>query len=194
MSLPALQSGQVQSSGSSSKFLPSFSSSYIHWHTEHLYFIFFSFCVIILCMKHIFETRVYYSDTDAYGVVWHGAYLRWLEKGRVDLCNMLGIDLVTMKNMDVLLPVTNMNVRYKASAKLDDTVIIETWIEKFNSLSVTFKQVIKSKESGKIFIEAVFDVVAINNAGKLYRRMPEELLKSFENSVEKEDYKCPVCV
>ena len=146
-------------------------------------------------MKHIFETRVYYSDTDAYGVVWHGAYLRWLEKGRVDLCNMLGIDLVTMKNMDILLPVTNMNVRYKASAKLDDTVIIETCVEKFNSLSVTFKQVIKSKETDKIFIEAMFDVVAINNAGKLYRRMPEELLKSFENSMEKEDNKkCPVCV
>lgn len=145
-------------------------------------------------MKHTFETRVYYSDTDAYGVVWHGAYLRWLEKGRVDLCNMLGIDLVTMRKMDVLLPVTNMNVRYKASAKLDDTVIIDTWIEKFNSLSVTFKQVIKSKETNKIFIEALFDVVAINNDGKLYRKMPEELVKCFENSDGEGAEKCPVCV
>ena len=106
-------------------------------------------------MKNIFETKVYYSDTDAYGVVWHGAYLRWLEKGRVDLCNTLGLDLVSMKKMDILLPVTNMNVKYKASAKLDDAIIIETWIEKFNSLSVTFKQVIKSKETDKVFIEAV---------------------------------------
>ena len=90
-------------------------------------------------MKHIFETKVYYSDTDAYGVVWHGAYLRWLEKGRVDLCDALGLDLVTLKKSDILLPVTNMNVRYKASAKLNDTVIIETRIEKYNSLSVSFK-------------------------------------------------------
>ena len=141
-------------------------------------------------MKHIFETRVYYSDTDAYGVVWHGAYLRWLEKGRVDLCNMLGIDLVTMKSMDVLLPVTNMNVKYKASAKLDDIVIIETWIEKFNSLSVSFKQVIKSKNTDKIFIEALFDVVAISNDGKLYSRMTEQLIESFEKGMEK----CPVLV
>ena len=96
-------------------------------------------------MKHIFETKVYYSDTDAYGVVWHGAYLRWMEKGRVDLCDMLGLDLVAMKSNDVLLPVANMNVRYKASARLNDDIIIETWIEKFNSLSVTFCQLIKSK-------------------------------------------------
>lgn len=141
-------------------------------------------------MKHIFETKVYYSDTDAYGVVWHGAYLRWLEKGRVDLCDALGLDLVTLKKSDILLPVTNMNVRYKASAKLNDTVIIETWIEKYNSLSVTFKQLIKSKETEKVFIEALFDVVAINEAGKLYRRLPEEIVQAFK----KDDEKCPVCV
>lgn len=141
-------------------------------------------------MKHIFETKVYYSDTDAYGVVWHGAYLRWLEKGRVDLCDALGLDLVTLKKSDILLPVTNMNVRYKASAKLNDTVIIETWIEKYNSLSVTFKQLIKSKETEKVFIEALFDVVAINEAGKLYRRLPEEIVQAFK----KDDEKCLVCV
>lgn len=144
-------------------------------------------------MKNIFETKVYYSDTDAYGVVWHGAYLRWLEKGRVDLCNTLGLDLVSMKKMDILLPVTNMNVKYKASAKLDDAIIIETWIEKFNSLSVTFKQVIKSKVTDKVFIEAVFDVVAINNAGKLYRRMPEDLVECFEKVVKDDEKSLVTC-
>ncbi len=141
-------------------------------------------------MKNIFETKVYYSDTDAYGVVWHGAYLRWMEKGRVDLCESMGLDLVTLKNSDILMPVTNMNVRYKASARLNDNVIIETWIEKYNSLSITFKQVIKSKETDKVFIEALFDVVSVNNDGKLYRRLPEVVAKAFERDAEK----CPVSV
>ena len=132
-------------------------------------------------MKHIFETKVYYADTDAYGVVWHGTYLRWMEKGRVD---MLGLDLVAMKNNDVLLPVANMNVRYKASARLDDDIIIETWIEKFNSLSVTFGQLIKSKKDEKIYIKAEFDVVAINEAGKLYRRMPEVVTSALQKAME----------
>ncbi len=141
-------------------------------------------------MKNVFETKVYYSDTDAYGVVWHGAYLRWMEKGRVDLCDSMGLDLVTLKNSDILMPVTNMNVRYKASARLNDTIIIETWIEKYNSLSITFKQVIKSKETGKLFIEALFDVVAINESGKLYRRLPEAVV----SAMEKDSEKCPVSV
>ena len=135
-------------------------------------------------MKHIFETKVYYADTDAYGDVWHGTNLRWMEKGRVDLCDMLGLDLVAMKNNDVLLPVANMNVRYKASARLDDDIIIETWIEKFNSLSVTFGQLIKSKKDEKIYIKAEFDVVAINEAGKLYRRMPEVVTSALQKAME----------
>lgn len=126
-------------------------------------------------MKHIYETKVYYADTDAYGVVWHGSYLRWLEKGRVELCDMLGLDLIEMKKADVLLPVTNMNVRYKASARLNDDIIIETWLKDFNGLSVIFKQTIRAKETNRLFIEATFDVVAINEAGKLYRKMPEDV-------------------
>ncbi len=135
-------------------------------------------------MKHTFETKVYYADTDAYGVVWHGAYLRWLERGRVELCNALGLDLIAMKNADVLLPVTNMNVRYKASAKLNDDIIIETWLKDFNGLSVIFKQTIRSKETNRLFIEATFDVVAVNEAGRLYRRMPEDIAKKLEKGVE----------
>jgi len=48
-------------------------------------------------MKHIFEQQVFYSDTDAYGVVWHGSYLRWLEMGRVCFCEQLGLSLVELK-------------------------------------------------------------------------------------------------
>lgn len=140
-------------------------------------------------MKHTYESRVYYADTDAYGVVWHGAYLRWLEKGRVELCDMLGLNLVLLKHNDILIPVTNMNIKYRASAKLDDRIIIESWIEKYNTLSVTFKQVIKSKDNGKIFTEAAFDCVAVTNDGKLYRKMPKELAEKFEKGV-----KCPAFV
>ncbi len=140
--------------------------------------------------KHIFEQKVYYSDTDAYGVVWHGSYLRWLEAGRVEWCEMHGHNLIDLKEQDIVLPVVNLNVRYKASAKLNDNLIIETCIKNFNNLSVTFSQVIKSKETDKIYIEADVDVVAITNEGKLYRRMPAVLAEIFERELEE----CPVSV
>ena len=85
-------------------------------------------------MKNIIEQRVFYADTDAYRVVWHGAYLRWLERGRVELCEMLGLDLKDLEEQDILLPVTNLNIKYKMSARLNDVVVIETEITKFNGL------------------------------------------------------------
>ena len=138
-------------------------------------------------MKHEFTQRVYYADTDAYGVVWHGSYLRWMEKGRVDLCDKLGLDLVELKKQDVAIPVTNMNVRYKSSAKLDDKVIVETWIEKVSPITVTFGQRIKNAQTGTVHILAEFETVAVNNEGKLYRRMPQNLKDAFEGALECKD-------
>ena len=126
-------------------------------------------------MKNIIEHTVYYADTDSYGVVWHGTYLRWLEQGRVEICRGAGIDLVELKKNDVAIPVTNINIRYKASAKLDDKIIIETEIKEVSPIRVTFFQSVKDKLSEKVFVSAEVQVVAVNNEGKIYRRIPDVL-------------------
>lgn len=134
-------------------------------------------------MKHVLEQTVYYADTDSYGVVWHGTYLRWMEQARVEYCRNLGIDLVSMKENDVVIPVTNINIRYKASAKLDNTVIIETQITKISPLTVTFNQIIKEKDTNKIFTNADVEVVAVNGEGRIYRRMPDVLKLACEKGM-----------
>lgn len=138
-------------------------------------------------MEHIFEQQVFYSDTDAYGVVWHGSYLRWLEMGRVLYCEQLGLDLISLKENDIVIPVTNLNVRYKASAKLNDKLIIKTKVSKITPLSMTFEQIITNASTNQTYIQAYVDVVAINNSGKLYRRLPDVLKTAFENSINEEN-------
>ena len=141
-------------------------------------------------MKHTLETKVYFSDTDNYGVVWHGAYLRWLEMGRVEFCKqMTGLTLKELENMDILLPVSNINIKYKSSAKLEDTVIIETEVSQYNGFTATFKQIVKSKETDKVFVSADVLIVAVHSDTKLYRRMPEPLASTFEKEI-----KCPASV
>ena len=139
-------------------------------------------------MKHTFEQKVYYSDTDAYGVVWHGSYLRWLEMGRVEYFEDLGLNLIELEKQDIVMPVTNMNIRYKASGRLNDIVVVDTWIRKITPVTVVFEQTIKNKDSGKLFIQAEFEVVAIRNNGSLHRRMPEVLKNAFEKVLSS----CPV--
>ncbi len=134
-------------------------------------------------MKHIFEQTVYYGDTDAYGVAWHGSYLRWMEQARVEFCRDIGIDLVELRNQDVAIPVTNLNIRYKASAMLDERIAVETEITNITPIVVQFTQTIKNKETGKVYTIGTVEVVAVNNSGKIYRRIPEILLNPCKESM-----------
>ena len=138
-------------------------------------------------MRNEFIQKIYYADTDAYGVVWHGAYLRWMEKGRCDFCEDLGFNLVELVKKDIALPVAHMNVKFKASAKLKDVLVVETWISKLTPLCVTFTQTIKNRDTGVTYIVAEFDIVAVNNEGKLYRRIPEILKTKLQEAMECND-------
>ena len=40
---------------------------------------------------HVFPVRVYYEDTDAGGIVYHGNYLGFAERARTELLRYLGI-------------------------------------------------------------------------------------------------------
>ena len=142
-------------------------------------------------MEHSFKQQVCYCDTDAFGVVWHGSYLRWLEMGRIGFCDDMGLNLIDLQKQDIVMPATNINVRYKASAKAYDNLVIKTVISKITPLSVTFEQTITNAETGVLYIQAAVDVVAVNNAGKLYRRFPDIVKNAFDR-ISKEALLCSV--
>ena len=142
-------------------------------------------------MEHTFKQQVCYCDTDAFGVVWHGSYLRWLEMGRIGFCDDMGLNLIDLQARDIVMPVTNINVRYKASAKAYDNLLIKTVISKITPLSATFEQTITNEETGVLYIQAMVDVVAVNNAGKLYRRFPDIVKNAFDR-ISKEALLCSV--
>ena len=135
-------------------------------------------------MKHEFKQKVFYSDTDAYGVVWHGSYLRWLEMGRIGLCEIAGYSLSKLYEADVTLPVVELNVRYKSPAKLEDELLITTELKENSKLSMTFSQKIYNSKTMKLNIEASVKVVATHNDGNLYRSFPDEMNDFVENVKE----------
>lgn len=134
-------------------------------------------------MENIFSDKVYYADTDSYGVVWHGTYLRWMEKGRVLFCDELGLDLVELKAADIAIPVANLNIRYKSSAVINEHISVKTTVSKVTPLSVTFRQVVYNTETNQVHTDAEVVVVAVNNNGKLYRRLPEKISKIFNEDI-----------
>ncbi|MCS6781185.1 MAG: tol-pal system-associated acyl-CoA thioesterase [Geminicoccaceae bacterium] len=76
---------------------------------------------------HRFEVRVYYEDTDAGGVVYHASYLRFAERARTELLRALGFDHRGLRaRFGGLLAVRRLAIDYRAPARLDDRLEVET--------------------------------------------------------------------
>ena len=135
-------------------------------------------------MEYIQEIRVLYSDTDSYGVVWHGSYTKWFEAARVGLVEKLGLELETLEKANILFPVVEMNIRYKSSAKMNERIIIKTQITEIKPVSITFEHNENKKNTGILRVTAHTTIVVINSeTGKLYRKIPPELYSKFEKGL-----------
>ena len=123
-------------------------------------------------MENKIEYKVQYADTDAYGVVWHGTYLRWMEAGRVEWLFQNGIRIDEMaRDFGIVMLVVEINIKYKYPAKLMNNVVVSTVVKSFTCASVTFEQVIKIKETGKICTIAEVKATALDREGKVMRDM-----------------------
>jgi len=78
-------------------------------------------------MSVITRQRVRYAETDQMGIVYYANYLVWFELGRVELLRSLGLAYSQMeKDHKLILPVIEANCRYRAPARYDDEILIET--------------------------------------------------------------------
>lgn len=138
-------------------------------------------------MEYTQEIRILYSDTDSYGVVWHGSYTKWFEAARVELVEKLGLELETLEKNNILFPVVEMNIRYKSSAKMNERIIIKTHIKEVKPVSITFEHNVYEKETGTLRVNANTTIVVINSeTGKLYRRIPEDLYSKFLQALKQD--------
>ena len=118
------------------------------------------------------EETAYYADTDAYGVVWHGAYLRWLEKARSLYCRNRGVSLEELEKNNFIFPVIELNIKYKNPVKLHDKISITTSFHQLSPLKFAFEQsILNSKQ--QICVKATVVVAVVSHEGKIYRSTPE---------------------
>jgi acyl-CoA thioester hydrolase len=91
--------------------------------------------------------RVYYEDTDAGGIVYHAAYLRFAERGRTEFVRNLGIDQQKMRSdLGLGFVVTSLSIDYLKPAYLDDRLTVTTEISLVRPASVNFNQTVARED------------------------------------------------
>ncbi|MDP9374440.1 MAG: acyl-CoA thioesterase [Chloroflexota bacterium] len=84
------------------------------------------------------EIRVRYAETDAMGVVYYANYLVWFELARTDWIRAHGMSYREMEDAGILLPVIEAHCEYRASARYDDLVRLETRVTALSPARVSF--------------------------------------------------------
>ena len=79
-------------------------------------------------------TRVWFSDTDAQGVVYYGRYMPYFDHARVEYHRHLG--LLTRPDLDIAMRASS--VEYVAPARFDDLLEVFVRTERIGTTSVTF--------------------------------------------------------
>ena len=78
--------------------------------------------------EHVLPVRIYYEDTDFTGVVYHGNYLRYFERGRSDFLRLAGLRHADLLDQDSpsAFTVVRMELDFKAPARIDDALQVRT--------------------------------------------------------------------
>lgn len=119
------------------------------------------------------ELRVRYAETDKMGVVYHSHYLIWCELGRTDHIREGGMSYRDMEEAGIMLAVAEANIRYRAPARYDDLVRVETTLTDVSSRAVTFDYVISNAEKGERLATARTLLVALDSAHRVVKLPPE---------------------
>ncbi len=97
--------------------------------------------------SHNTYVKVRYAETDQMGVVYHGNYAQYLEIARIDWLSAIGVSYKKMEEEGVMLPVYELKLKFKKSARFDDELKIETRLLKKPGVRIEFAYKIYNQEA-----------------------------------------------
>jgi len=129
-----------------------------------------------------FPVRVYFENTDAGGVVYHGEYLKFLERARTEWLRHLGFDHQSLaRNYRVVFIVTSLAVDFARPARLDDTLAVSVQLESVGRARCVFVQEIRRDD--EVLVKAKVTVACVTGEAFKPVEIPEPLKKKMEASL-----------
>lgn len=77
------------------------------------------------------EVKVPFHDVDLMAIVWHGHYAKYFEIARCALLDKYDYNYTQMKESGYAWPVIDMRIRYPASAKFGETIVVTATVSEW---------------------------------------------------------------
>jgi acyl-CoA thioester hydrolase len=129
-----------------------------------------------------FPVRVYFENTDAGGVVYHGEYLKFLERARTEWLRHLGYEHQTLaREHRVLFVVTSLAIDFAKPARLDDSLAVSVRLESLGKVRCVFVQEVRRDD--EVLVKAKVTVASVNAENMKPVEIPEGLRRKMEASI-----------
>jgi acyl-CoA thioester hydrolase len=89
--------------------------------------------------RSLVRVRVRFGETDLMGIVHHGSYVAYMEVARVEWLRRRGITYAEWSEREQMhLPVVELSLKYRAPARFDDELHVETVLGEVRAASLRF--------------------------------------------------------
>lgn len=129
------------------------------------------------------QIRVYYEDTDCGGVVYYANFLRYFERARTEYLRERGFEVAAYAAAGLLFVVSHAEVAYRAPARYNDVLDIDTDIVDVTRTTLTFAHTIRRLGDDRVVVEGAARLVCVDEHGHP-RRLPEDLTRLLQHDAE----------
>ena len=136
--------------------------------------------------EFLLPVRVYIEDTDAGGIVYYVNYLKYFERARTEFMRTLGYDKAAFLGGDALFVVTDVAVRYRQSARLDDLLQVSADVHAVGAATIVFAQ--KVHREGCCLAEGTVTIALITADTARPKRLPKALRTALVSESSEQPY------
>lgn len=131
---------------------------------------------------YTYPVQVFPHHTDYAGIVWHGAYITWMEEARVAALKSLGgLAFADFVALGCDLPVVGLTLRYHRAAKMGTILHIKTQLQVTESVRLPWDYRIESEDSQVLYLSGTVTLAPVDpQRGRVIRRLPPQLQLALE--------------
>lgn len=123
------------------------------------------------------------QHTDHAGVMWHGAYLAWLEEGRIEALASVGLDYAELSSRGLEMPVVSLRIDYRQPLRHGDRVKLLSEVLAFEGVKLPWACRFMDSND-RLMAVARVELVLVGSQGgrlsKVLRRYPEDLGRAVD--------------
>lgn len=119
--------------------------------------------------KSVVRLRVRFYETDLMGIVHHGSYVSYLEVARVEWLRRRGVAYSSWAERGLHLAVVELSLRYRAPARFDELLDVETVLGERKAASIRFDYRLVRAPNGELVAEGGTRLACVDAQGALKR-------------------------